>query len=182
MFMRSERLFLRPGWPEERDELLARFGGEAFAGAQATVVAAGRMERFPRFLVTLPSADGSETIGCLDLTAADRDAGVECWIAPHRRGQGYATEALRAVKPIAALLGHRRLFGRHLLGNPAQGRVLVKAGFRPTGSVRTCATTGGATQAYVTCLSPSGRDDDGDDAGPAGMNGGGRVIGQMRAA
>lgn len=181
MFMRSERLFLRPGWPEERDELFARFGAQAFADARVCATAPDRVERFPRFLVTLPSAEGSETIGCLDLVAAQRDAEVECWIAPHRRGQGYATEALRAVKPLAALLGHRRLFGRHLLGNAAQGRVLVKAGFRPTGTVQPCRTTGGCTQGYVTTLSPSDRDGDGDDAGP-GMNGRGRVAGQMRAA
>lgn len=181
MFMRSERLFLRPGWPEERDELFARFGAEAFADTRCCAAVDDRVERFPRFLVTLPSAQGSETVGCLDLVAAPRGAEVECWIAPHRRGQGYATEALRAVKPLAALLGHRQLFGRHLLGNPAQGRVLVKAGFRPTGTVQPCRAGGSCAQGYVATLSPSGCDGDGDDTGP-GMNGGGRVAGQMRAA
>ena len=55
------------------------------------------------------------------------------WIAQRHWGQGYATEAGRAVLDIAATLGHRELVASHFLDNPASGKVLRKLGFEPTG-------------------------------------------------
>ena len=61
---------------------------------------------------------------------------VGYWIAPDSWGRGYATEALGGLLSLARLAGHRRIVGRHAVDNPASGRVLRKAGFRPTGRAR----------------------------------------------
>ena len=55
---------------------------------------------------------------------------ADCW------GQGYASEAARAVIALARTLGHRVLRAGHMIDNPASGRVLRKVGFRPTGEIR----------------------------------------------
>jgi RimJ/RimL family protein N-acetyltransferase len=87
----------------------------------------------PNFFVTL---DG-KVIGSAGLGRKD-DGGVELgyWIARPYWGRGYATEAARAVLEIARLLGHGRVLAGHFVDNPASGRVLRKAGFRPLGGTR----------------------------------------------
>ena len=144
MFVRSERLFLRPGWPEDWSELLARLGDEGTARAyvpqpQADARAAVQPERDPRcpsFVITLPTSEGSQLIGCVGLTPGPDGIELGYWIARERWGQGYATEAARAVLSLARTLGHRRVNARHFADNPASARVLEKAGFRPTGEIR----------------------------------------------
>jgi len=145
MFIRSERLFLRPGWPEDWDELTARIADAAIVHNLANVpwpytmgdaeafLARAEDPRCPRFVVTLPTSDGSELIGCTGF--APGDAGVELgyWIARPYWGQGYATEAARAALSLARTLGHRRVVASHFEDNPGSGRVLAKLGFRPSG-------------------------------------------------
>ncbi|MFF4648189.1 GNAT family N-acetyltransferase [Streptomyces sp. NPDC001389] len=49
-------------------------------------------------------------------------------------GRGYATDAVRQITDFAFnSVGLERLEAKHHPGNPASGRVLVKAGFAPTG-------------------------------------------------
>lgn len=149
MFHRSERLLLRPVWPEDWQ---AVYGGIADEGvvrnlarapwpyseqdarnfAQRTPVATE-----PRFLIT--TANNAQVIGCIGLDAHDPEypGAVEIgyWIARQHWGKGYATEAGRAALDIASALGYPRVFGSHFLDNPASGAVLVKLGFEPTGRV-----------------------------------------------
>lgn len=146
MFIRSERLFLRPGWPEDWDELLARIAAEAVSDpAQAPLAhAAGPMRAFadapqdrllPHFLVTLPGADGARLVGCAGLAPGEGSAPeLTFWIAPRHWGQGYATEATRAVLGLARALGHRRVVAHQFVDHAATGRVLAKVGFRPQGA------------------------------------------------
>lgn len=144
MFIRSERLFLRPGWPEDWTELLGVIGDEAFAlklasGASpyimADVIAAARQSQgwlLPHFFVTLPTGEGAKLIGSIWLDQVEDEVELSYWIAREHCGQGYATEAVRAVLGLAAMLGHRRICASHFAGDPASRRVLEKAGFRPT--------------------------------------------------
>lgn len=145
MFIRSERLFLRPGWPEDWAELLGAIGDEAIVRNLATApwpytmdhalaVARRAQDRLlPHFFVTVPSGEGAKLIGSVGLGWHGENVELGYWISRSHWGQGYATEAVRAVLRLAPALGHRRITAGHFADNPASGRVLQKAGFRPTG-------------------------------------------------
>lgn len=151
MFHRSERLLLRPVWPEDWQDV---FSGIADKGVVRNLARApwpyreGDARDFarkpvdpllPRFLIA--TAHDARVIGCIGLDTETDDgdgrdtdaAELGYWIARPHWGRGYATEAGRAVIAIARTLGHGRLVGSHFLDNPASGRVLAKLGFEPTG-------------------------------------------------
>lgn len=151
MFHRSERLLLRPIWPEDWQALLAGIADEGvvrnlarapwpYREQDARDFAAQPDEPLhPRFLIT--RAADAQAVGCIGfgpMGEAANDAGaleLRYWIARPHWGQGYATEAGAAVLQIAAILGHHELVASHFLDNPASGRVLRKLGFEPTGRV-----------------------------------------------
>jgi RimJ/RimL family protein N-acetyltransferase len=147
MFLRTDRLFLRPAWLEDAPELARAIGHEAVVRMLSRVPWPYREEHarawialvndpyLPNLLVTLPD-DGGRIIGTCGLHAENAEVGVGYWIAPGHWGQGYATEALRGLVSLARLAGHKRIVSRHAADNPASGRVLRKAGFRPTGRAR----------------------------------------------
>ena len=59
------------------------------------------------------------------------------WIGVPYWGQGYATEAARAVLSFGFdQLGLNRVFARHMSSNPASGRVMEKIGMRFEGELR----------------------------------------------
>ena len=136
MFHRSERLFLRPAFPEDCDAILAAIGEEAivrglarapwpYTLADARSFAALPQDlRLPHFLVTLP---GVGVIGAAGLSEPnrehEREAELGYWIARAHWGRGYATEAAGAVLRIARTLGHRRVVAAHFIDNPASGKV-----------------------------------------------------------
>jgi RimJ/RimL family protein N-acetyltransferase len=181
MFFRSERLFLRPGWPEDWEEVLTRIADEGVVRNLATAPWPYTAEdaksfaqrpqdaRLPHFVVTLPTADGAKLIGSAGIsrdpgTAEDVELGY--WIARDHWGQGYATEAARALVCLARALGHRRLVADHFVDNPASGRVLRKAGFRSTGRTRMRHSSGRGGEAptlcyehELDCVSGDGNDD-----------------------
>jgi len=144
MFLRTERLFLRPAWLEDAPELTRALGQEPVVRMLASVPWPYREEHarawigmpknasLPSLLVTVPGAGGRIVGGC---GLHEKHGGVEVgyWIAPEHWGRGYATEALGGLLSIARAIGHRRVGGRHAADNPASGRVLRKVGFRPTG-------------------------------------------------
>ena len=171
MFHRSERLLLRPGWQEDAGELTARIADEAIVRNLARVPWPYREEhaaewlvlpkqpKWPSLLVTLPAAQGTPIIGCCGLHEQDGQAEMGYWIARDHWGQGYATEAARAVLSIARALGHRRVHACHAVDNPASGKVLRKVGLKPTGRARTIHSAGRradmAAAEYVTDLGAS---------------------------
>lgn len=152
MFHRSQRLLLRPIWPEDWQAL---FSGIADEGVVRNLASAPWPYReddarafaalasdplSPRFLIT--RAADAAVVGCIGIGPVGGEAAVEgdapelgYWIARPHWGQGYATEAGTAVLAIAAALGHAELVASHFLDNPASGRVLRKLGFEPTGKV-----------------------------------------------
>ena len=159
MFIRSERLFLRPGWPEDWEELLTLIGDEAVVRNLATApwpytgdharefLLRPRDRLLPHFFITLPTQEGARLVGSIGLGRDGEDVELGYWIARAQWGQGYATEAVRAVLNLCRAIGHRRIIASHFADNPASGRVLEKAGFRTTGATRQRFSAGRAAQA-----------------------------------
>ncbi len=147
MFIRSERLFLRPGWPEDWHAIFAAIADEAVVRNLSRVpwpytpeaarqyAALGQDPRCPHFLITLPTAQGAELVGAIGLAPTHDGAELGYWIGRDHWGQGFATEASRALLSLARTLGHHRVEATHFLDNPASGRVLRKVGFWPTGRI-----------------------------------------------
>ena len=148
MFARTERLLLRPGWPEDAPALTAAIADEGivrnlarapwpYSEDDARAFLAGWAEApLPRFLMVQRTAAQPRLIGCIGMDRM-KDGEVELgyWIARPFWGLGYATEAGRHMVDLARTLGIRRLSAGHFTDNPASGGVLRKLGFRPTGRV-----------------------------------------------
>ncbi|MFU7527942.1 GNAT family N-acetyltransferase [Qipengyuania sp. ASV99] len=175
MFHRSERLLLRPVWPEDWQGI---FSGIAEEGVVRNLASApwpyGEQDaraftalpahpRTPRFLVT--RACDASVVGCIGIDPVpDEEGSIEIgyWIARKHWGRGYASEAGRAVIAIARALGYQRIMGSHFLDNPAAGAVLKKLGFVPTGRVAqrySCARSGKSAAAeYALDLTDAAAD------------------------
>ena len=176
MFHRSERLFLRPAFPEDHSAVFAGIADKGVVSMLATApwpyteddargwIARGYDPLLPSLLVTLPGPAEAQVVGGAGL-GLDEDGRVQLgyWIARPFWGHGFATEAARGVIEIARMLGHERIVAAHYLDNPASGRVLRKAGFRPTGRVerRPCMARGcdveGALYEYPLDEDPAGK-------------------------
>ena len=145
MFHVTERLLLRPAWPEDAEAL---FGGIADQGVVRNLarapwpylpehahqfVAREAAPLYPKFLITRPGPKGSELIGCIGIDPGEGGTELGYWIARPAWGQGFATEAGHGVIEIARLLGHTHITAGHFVDNPASGKVLRKLGFVPTG-------------------------------------------------
>jgi RimJ/RimL family protein N-acetyltransferase len=157
MFYRSERLFLRPAFPEDSREI---YEGICDAGvvqmlahapwpyqqADAEAFCARPADpRGARFVIAVPGTKGSPIVGGIALHREGDGLELGYWIARDHWGRGYATEAARGALEVARALGHKRVLAGHYLDNPASGRVLRKLGFRETGEVRPtfCRARGG---------------------------------------
>ena len=150
MFIRTARLFLRPCWPEDRNEMLALINdGPVQADASGLpwpftsldtqrFISRPSDERLPHFFITLPKANSGELVGGIGLGRDGDEVGLGYWIAKPHRGHGYGPEAIRAVLSMARTLGHKRVIASYIADNPAAGRVLEKVGFKPTHEV--CST------------------------------------------
>ena len=146
MFARTERLLLRPGWAEDAPELARAIADEQIVRNLATApwpyalkdaeafLASPRDPVMPSFLITERTAGAPRIVGSCGLGRRPSGA-VEMgyWIGRPHWGQGFATEASRALIDIARTLKLPRLEASHFVDNPASGRVLEKLGFMPTG-------------------------------------------------
>lgn len=149
MFIRTQRLLLRPPWPEDASAVTAALAEPdiafnlaqvphpyTLADAENFIARFEAAEPQPTFVILTREADGTALAGCIGLfrdeKAGDWELGY--WMAKDWWGRGYATEAGRAVLELA-FLGLRlpRLVAGHFIDNPASGRVLEKLGFEPTG-------------------------------------------------
>ncbi|WP_301749942.1 GNAT family N-acetyltransferase [uncultured Erythrobacter sp.] len=163
MFHRSQRLFLRPAFPEDCEAILAGINDEAVVRNLArapwpygmddarSFAALPQDMRLPHFLVTLP---GVGVIGSAGMGEHEGQPEIGYWIARDHWGRGYATEAAGAVLRIARTLGHRRVTAGHFVDNPASGKVLRKLGFVPTGRTggRHSLARGGAVESVEYAL------------------------------
>ena len=149
MFERTERLLLRPGWPEDAPALQRAIADEgivrnlakvpwpySLADAQA-FLAREQNPSEPAMLIFLRGGAAPELIGGIGFgRAPDGTLEFGYWIARTHWGRGYATEGGRAVLATGRdSLRIAKLSAGHFLDNPASGRVLQKLGFRSTGHV-----------------------------------------------
>ena len=180
MFARTERLLLRPSWPEDAECLFSAVADEAivrnlafapwpYTYQNARDFAALEQDRlYPNFLLFRRTSGAPQLVGSCGLGNHQELPEIGYWIARPFWGLGYASEAARAVVDIARAIGHRHLVSGHFIDNPASGRVLRKIGFKPTGRIVPRHSLGRA--ASVPCalyeMSLQGVDAEGDrDAG-----------------
>jgi RimJ/RimL family protein N-acetyltransferase len=147
MFARTERLLLRPSWPEDAQELheaiadegivrnLARAPWPYTADDAVHFTAQEYDPRHPAFLLMLRTRGAPRLIGACGIGDLDGEAELGYWIARPYWGLGFATEASRAVIQIAKTIGHKKLIASHFTDNPASGNVLRKLGFQNTGKI-----------------------------------------------
>ena len=149
MFARTERLLLRPGWKEDAPALFQAICDErivcnlanapwpySFADAESFLDRQPGGPLDARWLITLRTEASPRLIGCIGF-GHDSDGSLEFgyWVARPYWGQGFATEAGKAVVDIARHgLRLKLLRAGHFIDNPASGRVLGKLGFRHFGT------------------------------------------------
>lgn len=172
MFHRTERLLLRPAWPEDWEMILWGIGDERVVRNLARApwpylpeharefAHRAQDPRIPAFLLTLPEDQGSRLVGCAGLGQTSSGVELGYWVARPYWGRGYATEGAGGVLEVARLLGHKRIEAGHYLDNPASGRVLRKLGFQPTGAVkpRDCLARGEAAPCAIYTLDLAGEE------------------------
>ncbi|MFE6049903.1 GNAT family N-acetyltransferase [Kitasatospora sp. NPDC056446] len=136
---------LRELAPADVDALLGIYGAEAtkYLGRAAMDVAEARYyirdaaasaELSPRTLYVLGLTVDGDLLGVVKLHCDRPVAAVSYILRPDSWGRGYATEGVRKILALAfGHLGLPEIRARHHPGNPASGRVLLKAGFVPTG-------------------------------------------------
>ncbi|MFS0771720.1 GNAT family N-acetyltransferase [Sphingomonas sp. 1P08PE] len=146
MFARTERLLLRPAWPEDAAALAAALNDARVSHALERVphpytladarawVEAPRPADEASFLIDSLEHGAPILIGGIAIIGGPVDPRIGYWLSRNHWGRGYATEAGRAIIDMARhALPITRLSARHFADNPASGRVLRKLGFRPTG-------------------------------------------------
>ena len=180
MFARTERLLLRPSWPEDARELYHAIADEGIVRNLARApwpytedeakrfAALEHSETYPTFLLIQRTDGAPRLVGACGLGERDGVAELGYWIARPYWGLGYATEAAPAVIGIARSIGHKRLVAGHFIDNAASGRVLRKIGFRSTGRVAERLSKGRGTK--VECvLYELSLDDAGDCVAPMAL-------------
>jgi RimJ/RimL family protein N-acetyltransferase len=182
MFARTERLLLRPGWIDDAPALtraiahenvamkLARLPWPYTTADARTFLSLPRKQGDASFLILRRSEGAPEIIGGCGLHDQDGETEIGYWLTPSMWGQGFATEAGRAVIQIARhSLRLGRLVSGHFVDNPASGRVLHKLGFKPTGKIvpRRCLARGEDVPCALYALDLGGGAE--NDADPATM-------------
>jgi len=159
MFARTDRLLLRPGWPDDALALAAAIGewrivrnlsavpwpygaGDAEAWLQRQ-----QSDALPHLLIFERTPDVPRLAGCIGFSAEAGAIEFGYWIRSDRWNRGYATEAGHAALALARdSLRLGRVGSGHFVDNPASGRVLEKLGFEASASgERHCVARGGAT-------------------------------------
>ena len=149
MFYLTKRLLMRPAWPEDWRAVLAAVGHRhiirnlarapwPYGEAEAREWLAHQPDpAYPRFLLIERESGDGVLIGSAGFAPDEEGPEIGYWIAEEYWNRGYASEAACALVEIARVIGHRNLVSGHFVDNPASGAVLRKAGFSPTGAIRT---------------------------------------------
>lgn len=83
--------------------------------------------------------ESGELVGCVGIMIAKRHQRGEIgyWLTPPYWSKGYITEASRACVDFAFKnLGLNKITSRHLVHNPASGKVMLKIGMKCEGRLR----------------------------------------------
>ncbi|MFD1611250.1 GNAT family N-acetyltransferase [Sphingomonas tabacisoli] len=147
MFVRTDRLLLRPGWIEDAPAL-ARAITEPVARNTARIpwpytqehaeayLGMAKDAHAPNCLIFARTARVPRLIGAVALSPDEEGHEIGYWLAQPYWGLGFATEAASALLRAAReSLRIERIHSGHFADNRASGRVLRKLGFRPTGKV-----------------------------------------------
>jgi len=143
--LRTERLVLRPPRRADTKAVAALINDRRIAenttriphpygraDAETFIASANRTEGEAAYLITL--ADDTLIGGCGLMRLDNEDGEIGYWLGVPHWGQGFATEAARAVIDHAfAQLGYASLQAGARVSNPASRRVLEKYGFQWTG-------------------------------------------------
>lgn len=150
MFVRTDRLLLRPGWIEDAPQLQRAISSDSviarntahipwpYTLADAETYLRAQQEATGRWsqLVFARTSGAPRLIGGVGLYPEGGAYEIGYWIARPYWGLGFATEAAAGVLRAARCsLQIARIDAGHFADNPASGRVLRKLGFRPTGQV-----------------------------------------------
>jgi RimJ/RimL family protein N-acetyltransferase len=148
MFVRTDRLLLRPGWIEDAPELARAIGDEAIARNTARVpwpytlahaewyLSREQVPHAANCLVFARTSGKPRLVGNVAVSPDGDGHELGYWFARAYWGLGYATEAASALLRAAReSLRIDRIGSGHFVDNPASGRVLRKLGFRPTGRI-----------------------------------------------
>ena len=150
MFARTDRLMLRPGWPEDAPALFRAIADEAVIDklpdapwpyrpqdAEAYLVRGHAPHLLPDLLIYARTRGKPRLVGGIALRErGERSAELDYWVARDCWGLGFATEAGAAMVEMARDgLRLTRVESGHFHDNPASARVLAKLGFRRTGTV-----------------------------------------------
>ena len=156
MFVRTQRLTLRPRWPEDAAAITHAVAHESvvmtcahlpwpYAQADAEAwIAMPRPKIDATCLLLEHCGERPRLIGAIGIERREGVHELGYWLTPDAWGRGYATEAGRAMIGIARhALGLKRLDAGYHQGNAASGNVLRKLGFRETGNAtRHCRALG----------------------------------------
>ena len=174
MFARTERLLLRPSWPEDAADLHQAIADEGivrnlasapwpYAAADALDFATQEHDPlYPAFLLMLRTHGAPRLIGSCGISKYDGCVELGYWISRPYWGLGFATEASRAVINIARTIGHKKLIASHFTDNLASGNVLRKLGFRNTGKTAS-RHSNGRREAMTCALYEKALDDAGSE-------------------
>jgi RimJ/RimL family protein N-acetyltransferase len=150
MFVRTDRLMLRPGWIEDApavqrainsDPAIARNTARIpwpYTLADAESYLRGQQDSSDSWslLAFARTARAPRLVGGVGIHPDDEGHEIGYWIARPFWGLGFATEAAAAMLRAAReSLKLESVHSGHFVDNPASGRVLRKLGFRPTGQV-----------------------------------------------
>jgi RimJ/RimL family protein N-acetyltransferase len=149
MFVRTDRLLLRPGWIEDAPALAHAVGSDpAIARNTARIpwpytlddaqnfLAMPEDAQAPACLVFARTAGAPRLVGSVGIHPDSDGLEIGYWIARPFWGLGFATEAAAGLLRAArGSLRIDRIHSGHFADNPASGRVLRKLGFRPTGRI-----------------------------------------------
>ncbi|MBT0669933.1 GNAT family N-acetyltransferase [Novosphingobium profundi] len=141
MFIRTERLFLRPGWPEDFEEIFEALNGDAVPrtltvpglprslGDVRRLLEETRNPRLPQFMIYLRAPGGAQLVGHIGLVEGEHEIELVYWIKARFCGRGFAGEAVRAMLEQARSLGHARIAAYEPIESDGDARVLLAAGF-----------------------------------------------------
>jgi len=148
MFARTQRLTLRPHWPEDASLIAQAIAHESIVTKLSRVpwpyteanaadwLARPRAEDDISLSILAHEGPTPRLVGGIGVHPCDDMGGHEIgyWLTPDAWGRGYATEAGHAMLGIARwAMGLKRLNARHFLDNPVSANVLGKLGFRTVG-------------------------------------------------
>ncbi len=153
LVLKSERLILRPFTPAVAADVQRLAGDRAIADTTERIphpYETGMAEAWiathaPRFAnrqaleMAVVLKNTNQLIGAVALTLAmaHRRGVLGYWIGLPFWGQGYATEAARAMLNYGFHeLGLQRIQAQHLSRNPASGKVMQKLGMKHEGHLR----------------------------------------------